>query len=148
MKRWMLPDDYYGPTHYDYMVGLAQNRDSGSVSRSNFQVFIKRLGGLSESVRVVREHHWLCGWVEWIAIHESDKAAQTLADGMLVEIEAYPVLDEDHWGRVEEADIDTWWARKDLQGRIELCKGAEVSIFASRRGPSATTELFEYMREC
>lgn len=33
---------------------------------------LRELGGESETVRVVRESHWAVGWVEWIAIHESD----------------------------------------------------------------------------
>jgi hypothetical protein len=40
------------------------------------------LGGESETVIVVREAHWLLGWVEWIAIHQDDDRALKIADQM------------------------------------------------------------------
>ncbi|MEH2569789.1 hypothetical protein [Bradyrhizobium sp. AZCC 2289] len=41
---------------------------------------LKALGGESETVIVVRETHYLVGWVEWIAIHQDDEKALKIAD--------------------------------------------------------------------
>jgi hypothetical protein len=41
---------------------------------------LKALGGETETVIVVRETHYLVGWVEWIAIHQDDEKALKIAD--------------------------------------------------------------------
>jgi hypothetical protein len=82
---------------------------------------------------VVRESHWAVGWVEWIAIHELDAVALGVADAQCKRLADYPVLDEDDWSRREfEAQCETW-ANAGLQGRMEYCRRAGVSIFAARR---------------
>ena len=43
---------------------------------------------------VVQESHWAVGWVERIAIHESDAAT---ADWPKAKLADYPVLDEMDW---------------------------------------------------
>ena len=45
----------------------------------------------------------------------------------------YPVLDEEDWSRREfEAQCETW-ENAGLQGRIDYCRRAGISIFAARR---------------
>jgi hypothetical protein len=81
LKRWTLPDNYVGevwPAYYS--SGCGQSRDSDALERSNFSCMLKALGGESETVIVVRETHWLVGWVEWIAIHQDDDKALEIAD--------------------------------------------------------------------
>jgi len=41
------------------------------------------------------------GWVEWIAIHESDAAALAIANKISDALEDYPVVNEDHWSQLE-----------------------------------------------
>ena len=89
------------------------------------------LGGESETIIVVRESHWAVGWVEWIAIHESDTAALAKADEHCGRLENYPVLDEEDWSRREyEAQCETW-ENAGLQGRMEYCRRAGISVFAA-----------------
>ncbi|WMT71325.1 hypothetical protein [Bradyrhizobium sp. Ash2021] len=81
LKRWTMPPNYFGavwPAYYS--SGVGQSRDSVALERSNFTSMLRDLGGESETVIVVRESHWLVGWVEWIAIHESDDKALAIAD--------------------------------------------------------------------
>ena len=81
LKRWTLPDNYFGAEWPDYFSsGVGQSRDSVALERSNFECTLKALGGESETVIVVRESHWSIGWVEWIAIHQDDSAALRIAD--------------------------------------------------------------------
>jgi hypothetical protein len=91
-------------------------------------------GGETETVIVVRESHWAVGGVEWIAIHEADAMALAKADEQCERLADYPVLNEEDWsGREFEAQCATW-ANAGLQGQIEYCKRAGISIFAARRG--------------
>jgi len=81
LKRWTLPDNYFGAEWPDYFSsGVGQSRDSDALERSNFISMLDALGGETETVVVVRETHYLVGWVEWIAIHESDDKALKIAD--------------------------------------------------------------------
>jgi hypothetical protein len=134
LKRWSRPPSYFGAQWPDYYsAGVGQSRDSDCLEQSNFAVMLAALGGESETVIVVRESHWAVGWVDWIAIHESDNAALAKADAQCERLANYPVLDEEDWSRREyEAQCETW-ENAGLQGRIEYCRRAGVSIFAARR---------------
>ncbi|MEH2570123.1 hypothetical protein [Bradyrhizobium sp. AZCC 2289] len=81
LQRWTLPANYVGavwPAYYS--SGVGQSRDSDALERSNFACMLRELGGESETVIVVRETHYLVGWVEWIAIHQDDEKALAIAD--------------------------------------------------------------------
>lgn len=133
LKRWEIPDSYFGEEWPEYFVFLGQHRDSDALSRSNFECGLKALGGESETVIVVRERHWAVGWVEWIAIHESDAEAILAADEMTCALSDYPVLNEDHFSELEWTEAQTQWEMLPLKYRVELCAEAGVSIFAARR---------------
>lgn len=156
IRPWKQPDSWAGKPWHGWFVGLGQNRDSGTLTRSNFEVFLKALRELPEvtvddtknaelsyrteredwssvdTVYVVSESHWACGWIDWIAIHPSNEAAIKLADEMLCALEDYPVLDDDHWSRREDEAVMKWWQGEPLSWRIELCRDNNESIFAAR----------------
>lgn len=149
IRPWRRPSDWAGKSWCGWFVGLGQNRDSDTLTRSNFEVFLKALRELPEiyvddsendedwvktdSVFVVRESHWAVGWIEWIAIHPSNEAALKLADEMMCSLEDYPVLDEEHWSKLESEEINDYWARESLCGRIRICADCDESAFAARR---------------
>lgn len=132
IKRWTLPDSYAGAEWHEYFVFLAQHRDSDAFTRSNFTCGLEALGGESETVIVVRERHWAVGWVEWIAIHESDTEALEAADEMLCSISDYPVLNESHFSELENEEAEHYWQSLPLRYRVELCQEAGVCVFAAR----------------
>jgi len=110
LKRWTLPECYIGATWPDYYsAGVGQTRDSDTLERSNFACMLKALGGESETVKVVHESHWAVGWIEWIAIHESDSKALAIADDLAAKLEDYPVLDENHWSELELEEAGRVW---------------------------------------
>jgi hypothetical protein len=80
LKKWTLPPSYVGAVWPEYYVFLGRTRDSDCLTESNFACGLEGIGGETDTVIVVSENHWACGWVEWIAIHESDEAALRLAD--------------------------------------------------------------------
>lgn len=124
LKKWELPSHYAGAQWPDYYVFLGRNRDSSALGRANFDAGLKAIGGEKSDkdkedpndegaalslVRVVRENHWACGWVEWIAIHESATEQLAIADGIAEKLEDYPVVDEELWSEYEQDEANTVW---------------------------------------
>lgn len=151
LERWTLPDSYAGGHWPDYFVFLGQHRDSNALDRSNFECGLRELGGESETVLVVRKGHWAVGWTEWVAIHESDAEALEIADDLAGALTDYPVLDETHYSDLEWNEAWGYWERENLEHRIELCRGADISIFAARRDDVYPADpdgrLFDVLRE-
>jgi len=100
MQKWSRSENYIGETYYDYYVLLSRNRDSGLVEESNFWSALKALNGESKTVKVIRSSHWLCGWVEFIIIHESDIKSVNKGNEIEKALENYPILDEDAFGEM------------------------------------------------
>lgn len=119
LRFWTMPDSYFGAVWPGYYVFLGQHRDSDCLAQSNFACALDQLGGEDddETVVVVREGHWAVGWVEWIAIHQDNEAALKIADDILDQLEAYPVLDEDDFSERETEEANAVW--KNCYGPME-----------------------------
>lgn len=122
LKLWTLPENYSGQTWPEYYVFLNQNRDSDCLTQSNFRVALEKLGGESDTVFSVRENHWFCGWIEWIAIHKDDEVALALAEKMQEKIENYPILNEDDLSELEQEEAYKLWKSYNNSERIEYVK--------------------------
>jgi hypothetical protein len=133
LERWTRPANYIGPDWPDYYAFLGQHRGSDSVTRSNFERGLALIGGESATVRIVRERCSMAGWVEWIAIHESDTVARDKAQSILDRLDGYPVVDDDHLSELEWGEACEFWEGMTVRGRAILCRDAGVSIFAARR---------------
>lgn len=137
LELWTLPEYYVGKSWPEYYVFLRQNRDSNCLDISNFRVALKRLGGESASVRVIRESHSLCGWVEWIAIHKDDEIAIKLAEEMQGAVESY-CLDENDWCALEHETANDYWQNLSNSERVAYVKNHrnqfEFSDFADMLG--------------
>lgn len=101
LERWTLPSSYAGPSFDEYYIVIGQNRDSDILSQSNFESALNELGGETETVRVIRQGHWACGWIELLMIHESDIESLIKADKMMKDYDNYPVIDEQHYSDLE-----------------------------------------------
>lgn len=118
-----MPAHYFGAHWPDYYgAGFGQSRDSECLEESNFATVRAKLAKLpafvppagdtdneAESRFVVRESHWAVGWVEWIAIHESDEAALRLCDDLRESADDYPVLNEEDFSEREQEAANTIW---------------------------------------
>jgi hypothetical protein len=109
LSRWKLPRDYAGAEWPDYFNAGGRHRDSDCLEESNFAAIVRAVGGESDTVRIVRESHWAVGWVEWLAIHNSDAAALRAADDCRRRLESYPVLDEGDFSRREDEECAAVW---------------------------------------
>lgn len=119
LTRWTLPRYYAGATWEGYFVApVSRNRDSDILTESNFDQQWEALSAHSADVpgvdesspQIVREGHWLCGWVEWVAIHESNESALRAADKIAERIDRYPILNEDDFSRREDESAQKVWA--------------------------------------
>jgi hypothetical protein len=170
IKPWEVPDSWAGKPWHGWYVGLGRNRDSDTLTESNFRVFLKALRELPEvyvddsenasqswrylnddwsevdSVQVVQESHWACGWIDWIAIHPDNQAALQLADEMLCALSDYPILNECDWSELQDEAVNRQWEQTPLHWRIDMCRDNGDSIFAARRDyPPENT--YDRMRE-
>jgi hypothetical protein len=90
------------------LVVLTRSRGSDTLTESNWQVALDRLGGESDTVAIHRFGHWACGWWEALTVEKgSDAESEALA--IESELEAYPVLDEDHWSEAEASEAERIW---------------------------------------
>jgi len=90
-------------------VVLTQSRDSGLISKSNWEVALERLGGeRGGNVEVHRFGHWACGWWEALCVAEDSDLWET-AKGICESIEDYPLLDEEHHSKMEEEEAQIMW---------------------------------------
>ena len=153
LKRWTHPECYIGPTWEGWYVFLGQHRDSDCLTRSNFQCAFERLKKHAtdlesedcESVQIVSENHWAVGWVEWIAIHESNKPAIAEAEAMLESMDGYPVLDETHWSEMEFNEYSQAWksyGHREFVRELERAELVEEGCLDDST-PDQTIELFE-----
>lgn len=125
LELWSTPSNWFGTPWDGYYVFLGQHRDSDCLTRSNFQCALKALEKLSESetVQVVCENHWAVGWVEWIAIHETDEEALRIADEIMGALSDYPILDESHYSEMEMEEANqVWESCYDEKERIEYIR--------------------------
>ena len=111
LERWKMPECYFGAEWPEYYSsGVGRSRDSDCLEESNFHAMLAALGGESDTVRVVRESHWAVGWVEWIAIHESDEQSLRTADRLRQKLDDYPILNEDDFSEREYEECRRVWS--------------------------------------
>jgi len=129
LKLWEIPNNYFGEYWPDYYVYLGQTRDSDCLERSNFECGLLEIGGEKtddndlELVLIVRENHWACGWVQWIAIHKTAIEQLKRADEIIAAIELYPVLDDEHFSELEQTEANEVWANcYDWRERIQYIR--------------------------
>lgn len=137
LERWTRPDSFMAmDSGWQYsskcFVFLGRNRDSDLLTESNFECALHELGGESDTVKVIRERHWAVGWIEWIAIHESDNKALERAREMIDSLNDYPVLNEDDFTQREWDAAQEYWESLDLSDRVDLCQESGISIFSAR----------------
>lgn len=107
---------YFGD-RAEWVIAYAQHRDSDTITRSNWAVFLAALGGESDTVAIERSTHWAVGWIDYLIIDPSDTERVGLAERLREKLEDYPVLDEMEWSNLEwDEYLDAWsqWGRSDF----------------------------------
>lgn len=162
LKPYVMPKNYFGETYEEYYVFLGQNRDSDSITRSNFEVARERLEGIETENNdeygwiISRQSHWACGWLEIIYIHQRAKHELIqAAEEMLEDLKNYPVLNDDHWSELQYDERNEYWKYLSIKHRVEYIQeyneretgkyAQPISIFAARHNyvPSNSGALDE-----
>ena len=100
------PDSIYSGDKDEWLIALTQTRDSGLIDKSNWAVAQDRLGELDDWA-IQRSGHWAVGWVESLIVL-SDSDAHREAISIQDDLDAYPLLDEEHHSGLEwECVADT-----------------------------------------
>lgn len=103
LHRFEPGETYFGETlEPSWQVSIYQSCMGDYLEECNFKVFLERLGGESDTVKVHRVGFSGDGWYEFVAIHDSHAAAIEKAAEMLDRIKNYPILDEDRFAQAEE----------------------------------------------
>jgi len=155
MKHWTRPSNYMGASWNGWLVFLSRNRDSPLLENHNFETALAAVKPLavdvpdedSAGVLVVSENHWAVGWVEWIAIHESNTAAIAAAEAIESRLENYPILDEmAYCNREADAYCEAWvsWGHREFVRELERAELIQDDA-CDDCTPDATREAFELL---
>lgn len=121
LTRWTRPPDYFGANWPEYFSsGVGRSRDSGSLESANFQAMMNVLCGESETVLIIRESHWAVGWVEWIALHQSDATALRAADETMAAFADYSVIDEELYSEIEWNRAADYWESLSPRDKVQF----------------------------
>lgn len=122
MNKWRRPDYYIGPDYDDYFVSFSQHRDSDTLTRSNFEVASKQLEEF-EGVEIIKDNHFLVGWVEYILVPESNDKAVKIAQELHDRVENYPILCEEHFSQLEDTEAQEVWQNcYDVSERVRYIR--------------------------
>lgn len=122
LTPWKRPECYVGASWPGYLIApVGRNRDSSILQNSNWDAQWATLTPLVADVPgedcaspcIVSENHWAVGWVEWVAIHESNGPAIEAAEKLASTLDDYPILDDDDNSRRE---WDAYWEGWDKWG--------------------------------
>lgn len=99
--------NYIGTNYPEWILVLSRCRDSNIFEESNFESALALLGGeKAGDVQVIRAGHWGVGWVEYLAVHESNKKGLKKALEILNGLEEYALVDEDDFYEREREQIE------------------------------------------
>jgi hypothetical protein len=106
---WDSYSNYIGERPSDsLLVVLTRSRDSDTLTESNWEVALERLGGESDTVEIHRFGHWACGWWEALAVEKGSEAEKE-ALAIEEELESCPVLDDSHWSELQDEAAQVAW---------------------------------------
>lgn len=98
------PGPYYVGKLLDpgWKVSIMHSCMDGVLQECNFKVFLERLGGESDTVKIERVGFSGDGWYEFVAINTTNTEAIDRAATMLSALLDYPILDEARFTEAEE----------------------------------------------
>jgi hypothetical protein len=126
------------------LVLLTRNRDSDSLTRSNWDTVLKAMGGESDVVQIVRHGHWACGWIEYLMIDSRDLETLELAESIEKKLSDYPVFDEDHWSTLQFNEASEYYDSLPVSIRYrDYIEESELPCFAARHSLGTLLHLYD-----
>lgn len=124
----------------DLLVLMTRNRDSDTLTESNWLCSLRELGGEGDNVEIHRFGHWACGWWEALCVRKGsfqEKIAQEIADSLT----DYPVLNEEHFSEMAMDEANRTW--KDCYDDAE-----RISYLRQNRGEIDIHNSFACLLAC
>jgi hypothetical protein len=130
------PDASYYGDHSDWIINveLGIHRDSATIYRSNYTVLQNRLYEIDadqDDWHTESSSHWAVGWTENVVVRPQSKAHEILQQAS-IDIENYPLLDEEHYSELEHSEASDYWDSMSMEYRISDLDSNNESIFAAR----------------
>lgn len=167
MKLYERPRDYCGPEYHGCYPFIGRSRDSGVFEASNWTAIVRDLKakfgdeqcgeygndgfcGASKVTEageptwfIIRDSHWMCGWVETLYIHQDAKDIVAWAEAVEKKLDGYPLYDEDLCMEMETEQRTGYWQSCDKDERVALLKeaGLSGSKWLSKYPPCEVEEL-------
>jgi len=144
--HWEHPSDYWGHSPDGDYVLYSRSRDSEILHNTNYELILQELLDISDPdkeemeaygdcVYDFRANHWAVGWVEYIILRYNSPDVVIIRAAEIVEaLEDYPVVDEMAYSDAQTEAMNDYWTQASLSDRVEWCRDAGASIFASRGG--------------
>jgi len=118
----------------DWLVApCGNNRDADLLTQANWESQLESLLELEdpETWQVCRFSHWGSGWFEIILVQPGSKAEE-LCSKLEAKLADYPVLDEDHFSKVQWEDAVAIWEQALPKQKKELLKEANLPASKAR----------------
>jgi len=115
-------------------VELGTHRDADALTRSNYATLENRLRAVDGNEDTWHEEsssHWGVGWTANVAVKPGTNA-ETVLRAAVVQLETYPVLDEEHFSDLEFGEASEYWDSLSIQSRADYLTENDESIFAAR----------------
>lgn len=112
----------FKPTQFDYHITVdnqetwfvapvSHNRDSGVLTRANWDAFVAMIGPESEDAyQIHRFGHWGPGWFEIILINPANEKLVKIGNDAENALADYPVLDDELFSQMEMDEANEVWA--------------------------------------
>lgn len=138
-----------------------QNRDSDTLTRSNFSVMVAELERIEQDAQPAEDGaeyfdvfelhrfgHWAYGWLEIVLVRPGSAAAEYVAD-LAEALADYPVADEEHFSQLESDEAaESWesWGARDFKRALlkEFGNGRAAEFVAD---VATDEQLREWMEE-
>jgi len=141
MSAWDDESNYIGSRVDGYFV-YAMNRDSDSLTRSNFDCIARDLRKEAEkhgAPDCIEEHefgHWACGWVKQLILaSNAPEALFRAAEAIHADLEDYPVYNEDHWSELEYNEAADFWDSFRPRDKVQEAAHAREQIHWCAKKP-------------
>jgi hypothetical protein len=103
-----------------YVAPIGHNRDSNTLTESNWQTFDRLLSEVDPDGNDHECHsfsHWGPGWFEIVLVRPGSECERIAAE-CAATLECYPILDDEHHSNLQaEAEAEHWesWGRYDFR---------------------------------
>jgi hypothetical protein len=150
LRRWREQVNYQGDNFDDYYVAIWRFFRCTPLERSNFRYVKDHLNDSGAAAGAVilpsfTDEVMMCRY--YVMVHQDATRALKMADMFAERIKRKGSLDPDGERQLNWDAIVKIWHLMATPGRIQLCREANVSIFAARRQDPTHESLIELLSE-